>query len=231
MDDYKSRNKNSIKIQFQKTGDIMDLNELKQEQNKLAAKVILRNAFSKEETVGAAACVSAGKDLLACVVVCDFPSLTFKEKKTFLLPDPLPYVPGYAAYREIPAIIEAFNRLAEEPDVLLVEGMGINHPRRLGIASHLGLVLQKPTIGIQEKLFLGRVEQGKIILNGELLGFEVLTREHSNPLYISPGNLISLGSVLEIILKCIKYPHKLPEPLHLAQKIAKKTVKELAIKN
>ena len=62
------------------------------------------------------------------------------------------------------------------------------------------------------------------MFNGELLGFEVLTREYANPLFVSPGNLISLGSVLDIVRKCLKYPHKFPEPLHLAQKLAKKEV-------
>ncbi|MBS3169442.1 endonuclease V [Candidatus Woesearchaeota archaeon] len=202
----------------------MDLRELKQEQLRLAPKIILRDSFTKVKTIGAAACVSCGKDLIACVVVCGFPALTLKEKKTFLLPDPLTYVPSYEAYREMPAIIEAFNRLEEEPDILLVNGPGINHPCRFGLAAHLGLALQKPTIGVGEKVSLGTVQQGKIMFNGELLGFEVLTREYANPLFVSPGNLISLGSVLDIVRKCLKYPHKFPEPLHLAQKLAKKEV-------
>ena len=205
----------------------MDLIELKQEQIRLASKIILRDAFSRIKTIGASVCIPYGKDLLACVVVCEFPSFQIKEKKTFLLPNPLSPILGYSAYREMPAIIEAFNQLEEEPDVLFVHGHGINHPRHFGIASHIGLALQKPTIGVVEKLSFGSIEQGKIMMNGEMLGFEVVTREHANPLYISPGNLITFGSVLDIVQKCIKYPHKLPEPLHLAHKLVKKKAQEM----
>lgn len=208
----------------------MDLIELKQEQLRLAPKIVLRDAFSQIKTIGASACTLCGNDLLACVVVCELPSFKIKEKKTFLLPNPLPSIPGYTAYREMPAILEAFNQLDEEPDVLLVHGPGIDHPRHVGIAAHLGLALQKPTIGVTEKISFGSIEQGKIMANGEMLGFEVVTREHANPLYVSPGNLITFGSVLDVVQKCIKYPHKLPEPLHLAHKIAKKKAKEILSK-
>ncbi len=219
-------NKNYFEA-FCKTGDVMDLNELKQEQLKLSSKVVLRDGFTQIKTIGGVDCVPCGKNLLACVVVCEFSSLKLKEKKTFLLPDPLPFVQGFLAYREMPAMVEAFNALEEEPDVLFVDGAGIMHPRRFDLASHVGLVLNKPTIGVSENVVVGSVDGGKVIDHGEIVGFEVITREHAKPLYFSPGHLVSLGAVVDIVGKSLVYPHKLPEPLHLAHKIAKKKVEEM----
>lgn len=205
----------------------MDTIELKREQQKLAKKVELRDNFNTIKTIGGATCVVADDKILASVVVCDYPSLGLKEKKTFLLNDPLPYKPGFIAYREMPAIIEAYNLLDEEPDILLVQGGGILHPRKCGIASHLGLALNIPTIGITSFLPLGKVENGKIVVNNEIRGFEIKTREYAHPLYVSPGHLIYLGTTLNTILKTIRYPHKMPEPLHLAHKIARMKVKRM----
>lgn len=169
--------------------------------------------------------------LLACVVVCEFPSMKLLESKTYLLDNPLPYRPGFQAYREMPAIIEAYNQLElepeREPDLILVSGAGIAHPRKIGIASHLGLALNRPTIGITESLLTGTIQQGKIIIENEIRGFEIRTREYSNTIYVSPGHLVALGTVLTLIPKTIHYPHKLPEPLHLAHKLAKRKGREL----
>ncbi len=204
----------------------IDTFELKKEQYKLASKVQLRDGFDKIKTVAGISTVFSGDNILACVVVCELPSLKVLEKQTYLLSNPLPYQLGYLAYRDMPAMIEAYNLLEEEPDVIFVEGSGINHPRRIGLASHLGLALNKSTIGVTQKLTFGQVNEGKIIFNNEVSGFEIKTREHANPIYISPGHLVTLGSSLDLIKRTIQYPHKMPEPLHLAHKIAKKKIKE-----
>lgn len=205
----------------------MDLYELKKEQRKLAEKISLQDHFTKIKTVGGVDCAQIKNKLVACVTVCEISSLKLIEKKTAFLYDPLPYRPGFLAYREMPAIIEAFNKLEKEPDVLLVDGSGILHPRRLGMASHLGLALNKPTIGLTKKLFIGRIEKNKIYLGKDLVGLVVKTKEQAKPLYLSPGHLISLGTALKIIQETVKPPHKLPEPLHLAHRFAKKEVKKL----
>lgn len=206
----------------------MDLIELKREQQKLARKIVLTDTFTTIATIGGIVCtVIDNTKILATVVVCDFPSYELKEKASFILHDPLPYKPEFIAYREMPAMIEAYNLLQEDPDLLLVQGSGILHSRRCGIASHLGLALNIPTIGVTEFLPVGMIEKGNIILDNQVAGFEIKTREYANPLYISPGHHISLGSVLHLISQTIKTPHKMPEPLHLAQKIARKKVKGL----
>ena len=107
----------------------------------------------------------------------------------------------------------------------MVAGEGILHPRKFGIASHLGLVLNKPTIGIADKLICGEIKSGKVFIHKDLSGFEIKTRQHSNSIYASPGHLISLGYVLNIVSRVIKYPHKMPEPIHLANKMARKKVR------
>ncbi len=200
----------------------MDLVELKKEQLKLAAKVVLRDSFSTLKTIGGIDCVAHGNELIAAVVVCEFPSMKLLEAKTYVLADPFRYVPGFQAYREMPAMIEAYNQLEQEPDLLIVSGAGIAHPRKIGLASHLGLILNKATIGVTENLIVGRVQQGKIMLDHEIVGFEIKTREHSNSIYISPGHLVSLGMTLQVIPQLIRYPHKMPEPLHIAHKMARK---------
>ena len=205
----------------------LDYAELKKEQVRLAQKLTLQDNFTKVRLIGGVACVSYKNSLMATVAVFEFPSLLLKEQKKYVLADPLPYHPEFQAYREVSAMVEAYNSLEQEPDLLLVEGEGINHPRKLGLAAHLGLLLNVPTIGISEKLVFGRVELGKIMMEREIRGFEVLTREFANPIYVSPGNAVSLGSALHLVAKTIKLPHKMPEPLHVAHSLARKKMKEI----
>lgn len=204
---------------------ILDTFELKREQSKLARKIQLQDGFDKVKTIAGVDCIAKENTITAAVVVCEFPSLKVIEKKTYTLSNPLPYKAGFQAYREMPAIIDAYDQLDEEPDVIMVNGLGINHPRKIGLAAHLGLSLNKPTIGVTQKLPFGKIENGKIIDRNEHVGFEIKTREHANPVYVSPGYLITLGSCLNIVSKTICYPHKMPEPIHIARKVAKKKVK------
>ena len=204
----------------------MDLTELKKEQLKLKHRVQVRDGFQGTKTIGAVKCTVLDKELLATVVVCQYPSMEVIEKQQAILHNPLPYKPNFSAFREMPAMIDAINKLEQDPDILIVKGMGINHPRKIGIASHLGLALNLPTIAVSDKLNGGKIENGKINLDEEIVGFEIKTREHSNPIYCAPGHLVSLGSVLQIILKTIQHPHKMPEPMHIAHKIGRKKQKE-----
>ena len=120
----------------------------------------------------------------------------------------------------MPAIIDCFNKLQEPFDVIFFEGQGIAHPRRLGIASHFGVAVQKPSIGVAQNLLVGEVRQGKIFIDGKTVGAELQTREGSKPIYISPGNMISIDTAIELAKKWIVKPHKLPEPLVIARKYA-----------
>ena len=159
-------------------------------------------------------------------IVCDAKTLEVIESQCATVPSNIPYKPGFLAYREMPAMIEAFSKLENSPDIILVDGHGITHPRRMGLATHFGLVISRPTIGVAQTLIAGNVEQGKIFIDKELCGFEVKTKEHARSLYISPGHMVSLGTSLKTVQECLRPPHKLPEPLHLAHKAARRELKE-----
>ncbi|MBL7055763.1 endonuclease V [Candidatus Woesearchaeota archaeon] len=210
---------------------MINVNKLKEEQLKLAKKILISDGFEKIKTMAGVEQAFTQDQIISQVVVCDYKTLEIKEKKQVIVEQKIPYISSYLFYREGPAILEAFNQLEEKPDVLIVNGHGILHPRRIGMASHVGILLDIPTIGVAKKQMLGEVKEGTIYSDKEALGYEFFTRKHANPLYISPGHKMSLKSSKEIIKKCIKYPHKLPEPLHIAHKLANKTRKELSKKD
>ncbi|HYH16893.1 MAG TPA: deoxyribonuclease V [Flavisolibacter sp.] len=172
-------------------------------------------SFNKYETT-----VYAG------IIVLSFPDLQpiahslIKTEVTF------PYVSGYLAFREAPALIEAWQQLAQKPDVLVVDGHGIAHPRRMGIASHFGVLTGQPTIGCAKKILFGKYEQPpdekgaytNILDKGEVLGAVLRTREKVKPVFVSPGHKLSLQDSINIILKCMgKY--RIPEPTRRAHEL------------
>jgi deoxyribonuclease V len=166
-------------------------------------------------------------EVISAVVICDYKTMKVVERKYAVVKATAPYIPSYLSYREAPAIVEAVNKLENKPDVLLIDGHGIAHPRKIGLASHAGLSLDIPTIGIAKALLCGEVKEDKIIIEESTRGYTLVTKEHANPLFVSPGHKVGLKSSLEIVKNCIRLPHKLPEPLHLAHRYANKIRKEL----
>ena len=209
----------------------MDIRKLEEEQIKLAKKVIVKDIFEKTERIAGVDQAFADGDVISGIVVCSYKDLKLIEKKYAVVKAKFPYLSGFLSYRESPAIIEAFNQLENKPDILIVDGNGILHPRRIGMASHLGILLDIPTIGVAKRLIAGEVREGTVYIEKEARGYELATREHSKPLYVSPGYKVSLKTSLEIVKKCIKFPHKLPEPLYLAHRYADKIKKEEANKS
>ncbi|WP_128563820.1 deoxyribonuclease V [Methylobacterium crusticola] len=163
----------------------------------------------------------------AAVVVATFPDFRVVETVTALAPTPFPYVPGLLSFREGPVLEEAFARLRSEPDVFLFDGMGTAHPRRIGIASHMGLWLERPTIGVGKTRLVGRnaplpEEKGAqvpLVHRGETIGAVVRTRTARNPLFISPGHLADIPGSVALVLACAP-KYRLPEPIRLAHKAA-----------
>lgn len=205
---------------------MLNVAKFKEEQLKLAKEVILRDSFSKVKLIGGCDQAFIDDDVISGVVVCD-KDMEIVEKKYAVLNAQIPYVPGFLFYREGPAIIAAFNKLKQKPDVLMVDGNGILHPCRIGMASHVGVVLNMATIGSTKNLMCGNVREGKVYVEKEIRGFELKTREYANPIYVSPGHKISLGKSLDIVKGSLKPPHKLPEPLHLAHRYVNEVRKEL----
>jgi deoxyribonuclease V len=144
-----------------------------------------------------------------------------------------PYVPTLLSFREIPPAYSAIKKLNLEPDVFMVDGQGFAHPYGLGFASHLGLLLDKPTVGVAKSLLCGRVEQNAegglapLMYKGEIIGAEVVTKQGTKPVYVSVGHRVSLKRATKIVLECTgKY--RLPEPIrraHIAAGEAKRKLR------
>ena len=205
---------------------MVDLNKLKEEQIKLAKKIITTDCFEKIKTIAGSEQVYSGNKVISAIVVCDYKSLEVIESKHAVVEGKIPYKSGFLFYRDGPAIIEAFNKLENKPDLLIVKGNGILHPRRIGMASQVGILLDTASIGVTKNLMLGEVKDGTIYVEKEARGYELITREHAKPIYVSPGHKVSLKTGFEIIKNCLREPHKLPEPLHLAHKYGKKVKKK-----
>ncbi|PJF22647.1 MAG: deoxyribonuclease V [Phototrophicales bacterium] len=163
----------------------------------------------------------------AAVVVLRFPELTVTETVTATMPTPFPYIPGLLSFREGPVLVQAFEQLHQEPDVFIFDGMGRMHPRRIGIASHIGLWLNKPTIGCGKTHFIGTYDEPDntrgaychVMDHGEIVGVVLRTRVNVKPVYISTGHRINLESAITITLACTP-KYRLPEPIRQAHNAA-----------
>ncbi len=211
----------------------IDIEALKAEQKKLAKKISLKDVFNFGNATRFAAIhtetLQQTKEIIAAIVVLD-ENLELIEEKYVIRPIKFPYIPGYRAYRELPSMVVVYNKLEERPDVVFIGAHGIAHPRGLGLASHFGISIDKPTIGIAKKILMGEEKDGKIILNKKTVAQAIITKQGAKPLYVSPGHMISLKTTLEVTKKCIKEPHKLPEPMVLARKIVERVKEELGKK-
>jgi deoxyribonuclease V len=163
----------------------------------------------------------------AAVVVATFPDLRSVETVRARRPTPFPYVPGLLSFREGPVLEEAFGLLDAEPDVFVFDGNGLAHPRRIGIASHMGLWLGRPTVGCAKTRLTGRHEPvppekgswAPLLDKGEVVGAALRSRAGTNPVFVSPGHLIDLASALDLVLRCSPR-FRLPEPIRLAHDAA-----------
>lgn len=163
----------------------------------------------------------------AAVVVLSYPDMQVVETALAQMPTPFPYIPGLLSFREGPVLETAFAKLQAEPDVLIFDGMGRAHPRRIGIASHMGLWLQKPTIGCGKTLLIGHYteppnERGaysELIDKKEVIGAVLRTKVNVKPVYISPGHLADLATSVELIMRCTS-KYRLPDPIRAAHNAA-----------
>ena len=205
----------------------IDLKKLEKEQEKLAKQIEIKDSvdFSVIERIGAIDnAFLQNKVISACIVVS--PEMEALEQQYFSDKMKFPYISGFRAYRELPGMIEAFNKLEEKPDVVFVCGHGIAH-QRLGLASHFSISVGVPAIGIANSLLVGKVKGKDIILDGKKVGKVLQSKPGSREMYVSPGSGISVETAYELAKKFIRLPHKLPEPLHLAHKYSKEIRKEL----
>ncbi|MCU7906727.1 MAG: deoxyribonuclease V [Candidatus Thiodiazotropha sp. (ex Epidulcina cf. delphinae)] len=168
-----------------------------------------------------------GKITRAAVAILSFPSLKPVEHAIACLPTSFPYVPGLLSFREIPAILQAMEQLQHRPDIVLCDGQGLAHPRRFGIACHLGVLSDIPTIGVAKSRLTGShadppAEKGSwtpLLDKDEIIGAVVRTRSGVKPLYISIGHRISLKTAIDLVMACTT-GYKLPETTRAAHRLA-----------
>lgn len=199
-------------------------------QKQLVAEVVYDRPLDLESIHFVAGVDVSVKDNVsqAAVVVITFPELKAVETVRWQMPTPFPYIPGLLSFREGPVLEEAFKKLEQIPDVFIFDGMGRAHPRRLGIACHLGLWLQKPTIGCGKTLLVGKYveppqERGAhvdLVDKGELIGSILRTRANVKPVFISVGHLADLATSVELVMRCTD-KYRLPEPIRMAHNSAK----------
>jgi deoxyribonuclease V len=164
----------------------------------------------------------------AAIVVINFPELKPIEAAVADAPLVFPYIPGLLSFREGPAVLLAWSKLQHQADLLMFDGQGIAHPRGIGIASQMGLWLERPTIGVAKSRLYGRHaevgprpgDRADLLDNhGAIIGTVLRTREKSNPLYISPGHLMDVEHATQFVLDCCT-GYRLPEPTRWAHKVA-----------
>lgn len=163
----------------------------------------------------------------AAVVVMSFGDLSIIETAVAQRTTNYPYIPGLLAFREGPVVLEALEKLRHEPDVLIFDGMGQIHPRRMGIAAHLGLWLGRPTVGCGKSHYIGEYDEpaqekgsrSPLFYREQQPGVVLRTRKGVKPVYVSAGHLIRLDSAVELVLACSPR-FRLPEPIRAAHKAA-----------
>lgn len=212
----------------------IDFDKLEKEQIKLAKDLTLKDKidFSLVDRFGAVENIFLKNKILSCFIVLD-KDFEIIDQAYVLERIPFPYFPGFRNYREMPAMIKALSRLNEKPDIVLISAQGIIHPR-LGLASHFGLTTGIPSIGVSTSLVDGKSSEedgSDITRDNQIIGKVLSLKKESNPLYISPGDHISIDSAYKISKDLIKLPHKRPEPIHLVAKYAKRVRKELMIQD
>lgn len=163
----------------------------------------------------------------AAVVVLSFPALEVLDRAVAARESAFPYVPGLLSFREVPAVLDAMEKLTIRPDVLMCDGQGYAHPRRLGVASHLGVYLDLPSIGCAKSRLVGRYEEpgpmpgdrSPVFDHGELVAMAVRPKPRTKPLFVSVGNRIGLETAVRVVLACLR-GYRLPEPTRQADKLA-----------
>ncbi|UZQ54375.1 deoxyribonuclease V [Trichothermofontia sichuanensis B231] len=166
----------------------------------------------------------------AAVVVLRFPSLELVESQVVRSPTLFPYIPGFLSFREVPALLRTFEQLKTLPDLILCDGQGIAHPRRFGLACHLGVLLDRPTIGVAKSRLIGthtEVAPTKgsytwLYEGEEVVGAVLRSRDQVKPIYVSIGHRITLPTAMDFVWRCIT-KYRLPETTRWADRLASQT--------
>jgi deoxyribonuclease V len=208
---------------------ILTIEDARDTQNLLRKKVRITPLKKEPRYVAGVDAAFSNDRVFAAACLYLFPALALIEQQSAVQELRFPYVPGFLSFREGPAIIAALDKLAHKPDLILVDGQGIAHPRGFGIASHIGVLLAIPTIGCAKSRLIGKHEEpgikkchwSALIYEGKTVGAVVRTKENVKPLFVSPGHKINLDDALRFTIACTD-KHRIPEPLRCADMLAKR---------
>jgi deoxyribonuclease V len=203
--------------------------EARQIQEAVRSRVSCKNAkeLKRIRYVAGVDCALRNNRAIAAVPVLDFDTMELVELAVVEKPLTFPYVPGLLTFRECPAILAAMELLTVRPDLVMVDGQGIAHPRRIGIAAHLGVLLDKPSIGCAKSRLIGTHDEPyhkvgcytDLWDKDDLIGAVLRTRDGCNPLYISIGHKVDLPTAIDLVLECCR-GYRLPEPTRFAHQAA-----------
>jgi deoxyribonuclease V len=211
----------------------INLEELVHTQEKVAKQVKRRDGFKKLERIaGCDISFAKGNTAYAACVVLDYRTLEVIDKKVVKVKLRFPYIPTFLAFREIDGMLKAVDGL--KADVYMVGAQGLAHPRRAGLACHLGVILDKPTLGVAKSILVGKAGRPAnrrgahtfLIDNGAVIGAAVRLKTGSKPVYVSIGNKLSLKTAVKIALETTR-EHRLPEPLQKAHEFATEAARRL----
>ncbi|MCL1634088.1 deoxyribonuclease V [Luteimonas sp. SX5] len=200
-------------------------------QSELAQRVVLRDGFPKTLRTIAGFDVGFEEDgavTRAAAVLLDAETLQPLQSEVARIETVMPYVPGLLSFRELPALLKALDRLGATPDLVFVDGHGIAHPRRLGIAAHFGVVTGLPSIGVAKKILVGAATtvphqmRGAYVAlrhKGEQIGWLLRSKPNCNPLIVSPGQHVAMASAADLTMRFVTR-YRLPEPTRLADRLA-----------
>lgn len=202
-------------------------------QQQLRDQVIRRNELPEPIRLVAGVDVGFeenGKTTRAAIAVLNFPALTLHEQTIVRVPTRFPYVPGYLSFRELPGVMQALQQLHTMPDLVLCDGQGIAHPRRFGLACHLGVISGLPTIGVAKSRLIGHYQQPAGDKGAweplwgdaeeeEMIGAVLRTRDHVRPLFVSIGHRVDLPTAIDFVLRCTTR-YRLPETTRWAHRLA-----------
>ncbi|MCX7947347.1 MAG: deoxyribonuclease V [candidate division WOR-3 bacterium] len=207
----------------------MDIEVLKEKQNELRRKVILKPLDTEIKYIAGCDSAFRGELINSVFVILEYKTLRVVEIKNLVSHTDFPYIPGFLAFREAPNLLNVYKTLSIKPDLIMVDGHGISHPRGLGIASHLGVLLNIPTIGVAKSLLVGKYKKpcmkkgcSEIVyFNGKVVAYALRSKDDTQEIFVSPGHLIDLNSALSVVLNTLR-GYRLPEPIRLADYYSRK---------
>lgn len=217
--------------------DPVVVRDLTRQQDELRTRVQLTRLPAEPQLIaGCDSSFPTPETVLSVFVLLRFPALEIVEKVYHTSPVTLPYIPGLLAFREAPNLLLGYDKLRQKPDVIMVDGHGIAHPRRMGIAAHLGVLLDVPAFGVAKQKLTGAYQEPALTRgsitpltdarSGELLGEVIRSKDNVQPLFVSPGHRCDQATATHLTLACLR-GYKLPEPTRLADHWAEEFKKEL----